>query len=196
MVISESFQVASIIEKLPSGQKDFKNYLKYKRKEMSLEDLILRLRIEEDNSGSDKRMNPTTPKANIVEHGTNSKDKQSTKMKNKFEPKEGISKKTYQPSKFLGKCFNCDKQSHKLIDYRLLKRKKKNETYAMGINNDELVMVVSEVNLVDLNPKEWWLDTGATCYVCSNKNAFFILELYEREKLCIVNSATSQVKGK
>ncbi len=37
MVISESFQVAAIIEKLPPGWNDFKNYLKHKRKEMAVE---------------------------------------------------------------------------------------------------------------------------------------------------------------
>ncbi|KAK6121886.1 hypothetical protein DH2020_044370 [Rehmannia glutinosa] len=41
MVVSESFQVAAIIEKLPPLWKDFKNYLKHKRKEMGLEDLIV-----------------------------------------------------------------------------------------------------------------------------------------------------------
>ena len=49
MVLSESFQVAEIIEKLPPSWNEFKNYLKHKRKEMGLEDLIVRLRIEEDN---------------------------------------------------------------------------------------------------------------------------------------------------
>ena len=38
MEISESFQVAAVIEKLPPSWKDFKNYLKYKRKEMGLKD--------------------------------------------------------------------------------------------------------------------------------------------------------------
>lgn len=47
MSLSESFQVAAIIEKLPPLWKDFKNYLKHKRKEIELEDLIIRLRIEE-----------------------------------------------------------------------------------------------------------------------------------------------------
>ena len=56
MVLSESFQVASIIEKLPPNWKDFKNYLKHKRKEMKLEDLIMRLRIEEDNRVSEKKV--------------------------------------------------------------------------------------------------------------------------------------------
>ena len=46
MTLSETFNVATIIEKLPPAWRDFKNYLKHKRKEMSIEDLIVRLRIE------------------------------------------------------------------------------------------------------------------------------------------------------
>ena len=55
MSLSESFKVAAIIEKLPPLWKEFKNYLKHKRKEMRLEDLIVRLRIEEDNRASEKK---------------------------------------------------------------------------------------------------------------------------------------------
>ncbi|XP_022880640.1 uncharacterized protein LOC111397908 [Olea europaea var. sylvestris] len=55
MKLSESFQVAALIEKLPPSWKDFKNYLKHKRKEMKLKDIIVRLRIEEDNRKSEKR---------------------------------------------------------------------------------------------------------------------------------------------
>jgi len=70
MILSESFQVAAAIEKLPPGWKDFKNYLKHKRKEMNIEELIVRLRIEEDNRGSKKKgFNPAAAKANVVEHG-------------------------------------------------------------------------------------------------------------------------------
>ena len=72
MVLGESFQVAVVIEKLPPTWKDFKNYLKYKRKEMSMEDLVVRLRIEEDNKRYDKKGVHTSPevKANFVEHGS------------------------------------------------------------------------------------------------------------------------------
>ena len=55
MIINEVFQVAAFIEKLPPSWKDFKNYLKHKRKEMTLEDLIVRLKIEEDNRHAKKR---------------------------------------------------------------------------------------------------------------------------------------------
>ncbi|XP_023763186.1 uncharacterized protein LOC111911665 [Lactuca sativa] len=49
MDLNDSFQVASMVENLPPGWIDFKNYLKHKRKEMSVEELVVRLRIEEDN---------------------------------------------------------------------------------------------------------------------------------------------------
>ncbi|KAH1081269.1 hypothetical protein J1N35_021030 [Gossypium stocksii] len=49
IVISESFLVAAIIEKLSPAWNDFKNYLKHKRKEMPKEDLIVKLQTEEDN---------------------------------------------------------------------------------------------------------------------------------------------------
>ncbi|XP_075076374.1 uncharacterized protein LOC142163024 [Nicotiana tabacum] len=69
LVINEAFQVAAMIEKLPPLWKDFKSYLKHKGKEMSLEDLIVQLRIEEDNKTADKRGrgNSTIMGAIIVE---------------------------------------------------------------------------------------------------------------------------------
>ena len=114
MTISESFQVASVIEKLPSGWKEFKNYLKHKRKETSLEDLVVRLRIEEDNRGSDKRFKTTSERANIVEHGEGSRGK---KPANKLGAKGAAFKKKNQ-QKFVGKCFNCDKEGHRAADCR------------------------------------------------------------------------------
>ena len=77
MELSESFQVVAIVEKLPLSWKDFKNYLKHKRKEMRLEDLIVRLKIEEDNRVSEKKVgkHPMEPKANLVEPKANKKIK-------------------------------------------------------------------------------------------------------------------------
>ena len=57
------------MEKLSPAWRDFKNYLKYKRKELKLENLIVRLRIEEDNRKSEKRSkkNSYEAKANVIE---------------------------------------------------------------------------------------------------------------------------------
>ena len=51
----DQFQVAVIIDKLPLLWKDFKNTLKHKTKEFSLESLITRLRIEEEGRKHDKK---------------------------------------------------------------------------------------------------------------------------------------------
>ena len=64
------------MEKLPPAWKDFK-YLKHKRKELKLKDLIVRLQIEEDNCKFEKRSNKNSyeSKANMIE---DSKEKAST----------------------------------------------------------------------------------------------------------------------
>ncbi|GAA0156600.1 hypothetical protein LIER_14057 [Lithospermum erythrorhizon] len=76
MVVSKSFQVVAIIKKLPTGWKDFKNYLKHKRKEMIVKEVALRLRIEEDSrkemNGEKNGSKPMLgeAKSNVVEHGS------------------------------------------------------------------------------------------------------------------------------
>ena len=99
MTLSDSFQVAAIIEKLPPTWKDFKNYLKHKCKEMNLEELIVRLRIEEDNRGYEKTSASSFmgAKANIVE--------QSSKKKRKHNV-EGPTQGSNGPMQFKGKCYS------------------------------------------------------------------------------------------
>ncbi|KAL0307597.1 UNVERIFIED_CONTAM: hypothetical protein Sangu_3020700 [Sesamum angustifolium] len=91
MKLRESFQVASMIEKLPPLWKDFKNYLKHKRKEMGLEDLIVKLRIEEDNRLSEMKSGKLQieAKVNLMEQNGN------TSIKRKrvdYKPKKGRAK--------------------------------------------------------------------------------------------------------
>ncbi|XP_070031624.1 uncharacterized protein [Nicotiana tomentosiformis] len=109
MVINEAFQVTAFIEKLPPLWKDFKNYLKHKRKEMTPKDLIVRLRIEEDNKAAEKksRGNSTIMGANIIEEASTS----NSKRKKSSGPKNYPSKK-----KFKGNCHNCGKVGHKAMD--------------------------------------------------------------------------------
>ncbi|PON80618.1 Zinc finger, CCHC-type [Parasponia andersonii] len=139
---------------------------------MRIEDLVLRLRIEEDNKRSKKnRTNSSSEaKVNIVEHGQSSKSKKNKSSKgNKLRLKGGISKK----QKFQRKCFNCEKRGHKALDYRLPKKKKNEANIVDEITQDvsdiDLCIVISKMNLFGYNSKEWWPDIDATRHVCSDK---------------------------
>lgn len=94
MTIDEAFQVTSIIEKFPPTLKDFKNYLKRKRKEISFENLIMILRIKEDKCHVDKRgSSHIKVKANIVKTSKLKKKKIDKAFSSRLNPKGRISKK-------------------------------------------------------------------------------------------------------
>ena len=64
------------------------------------------------------------------------------------------------------------------------------------VSNIDLTSVISDVNLVGSNPKEWWIDTGATCHVYLDKKMFSTFEPIETgEKVFMGNSATLEIKG-
>ncbi|XP_073133324.1 uncharacterized protein [Henckelia pumila] len=195
MVLSETFQVAAIIEKLPPTWNDFNNYLKHKQKEMNVEELIVRLRIEEDNKSSEKRLySSSAAKANIIEQKKSSKAKRFAGGGSKLGPKKDTFKK-----KFLGKCYNCGGPGHKSSECKKPKRNREAnllEDISKEVSNMDICAVISEVNMVGSNPREWWIDTGATCHICYEKDIFATLDESENgEKLFMGNSATSDIKG-
>ncbi|XP_071916128.1 uncharacterized protein [Coffea arabica] len=63
------------------------------------------------------------------------------------------------------------------------------------MENMNLTAMVSEVNMIGSNPKEWWIDTGATRHVCTNKDLFTTFEKVEGEKMFMGNSASSAIEG-
>ena len=142
---------------------------------MRLEDLIVRLRIEEDNRASEKKAGKgiMESKANVVEQGQTSHNNKKRKYSGNG-PKQGPTKK------FQGKCYVCNKQGHRAKDCHSRKKqgnpKKKrpqaNVTEVDDVSDMNLSTVVSEVNFIGSNIKEWWVDTGATRHVCSNKKMF------------------------
>ncbi|XP_070005782.1 uncharacterized protein [Nicotiana sylvestris] len=143
LVINEAFQVAVMIEKLSPLWKDFKNHLKHERKEMSLEDLIVRLRIKEDNKAAEKKghENSAIMGANIVEDTSQNK----RKGKQASRPKSNPSKK-----RFNGNCYNCEKAGHKSTECRAPKKDKKKGQANMVENHedvDDLCTMLFECNL-------------------------------------------------
>ncbi|KAK1427770.1 hypothetical protein QVD17_16465 [Tagetes erecta] len=140
MVLSETFQVAAMVEKLPPSWVDFKNYLKHKRNEMIVDELVVRLRIEEDNRLALKESQvQSLAKTNMVEHGQSSKGHNGFKGKGKAKdvnlgPKKYAKKKDYDP--FKGKCYNCGEHGHQVEKCKQPKRER-----AHVVEDDEMNMV-------------------------------------------------------
>ena len=67
MGLNSNFLVSSIIEKLPPTWKDFKLYLKHLMEEMTFDQLVLKLQVEEDNRKTEKDCGTSLdPNANMV----------------------------------------------------------------------------------------------------------------------------------
>ena len=65
------------------------------------------------------------------------------------------------------------------------------------VSEIDLTAVIFEVNLVGSNPKEWWIDTGATRHVCSDKMMFSPLNQLRLEKRCSWGTLSHRIsKGK
>ena len=113
-------------------------------------------------------------------------------------PKQGLTKK------FQGKCYVCNKQGHRAKDCHSRKEQgnpKKKLPQANVIEVDDvsdmnLSVVVSEVNFINSNTKEWWVDIGATHHVCLDKKMFSSYQSIDNgEQLFMGNSSSSKVEG-
>ena len=54
---------------------------------------------------------------------------------------------------------------------------------AQDVYEISLYAIVSYMNLVRPNLREWWINTGATWHVCSNKELFTTFKLIEWGKV-------------
>ncbi|GJX64038.1 zinc finger, CCHC-type containing protein [Tanacetum coccineum] len=123
------------ISQLPQSWVDFKKYLKHKRKEMSVEDLVVRLRIEEDNRLAQKdTYTPDSAKANMIELVRSSsrsnpkgkgKDKRKNDKKSKGKSEYLSHKARIMKQKFQGTCYNCDQPGHRAANCKMLARCRK-----------------------------------------------------------------------
>ncbi|KAF3615187.1 putative transcription factor MYB21-like [Capsicum annuum] len=153
LIVNDAFQVAAIVEKLPPLWKGFKNYLKHKRKEMIVEDLIFRLRIEEDNKAVERRS-----KRNSTINGTHIVEDDQNHFKKRKKAEQGSN----QPKK------------------------------SSRENASTVVRLATKCNLTG-NPREWWMDSGATRYLCANKELFSSFAPAQVEEMIYMdNSATAK----
>ncbi|GJZ13131.1 retrotransposon protein, putative, ty1-copia subclass [Tanacetum coccineum] len=201
MTFSETFQVTAIIEKLPLSWVEFKNYLKHKRNEMSVEDLVIRLHIEEGNKLAQKNTyTPDFAKANMVEP-TRSSSKSNSKgngkgiakndknSKGKVEyltPKAGIVKK-----KFHGTCYKYNQPGHRAANCKMLKQvtlclaNMVNDNVDMIAMVSDVIAMIFEVNLVADNGEKLYMGNSTTADIKGEGDV--ILKMTSKKELKLTN---------
>ncbi|ONH94399.1 hypothetical protein PRUPE_7G014200 [Prunus persica] len=112
MNLDEQFQVAIIIHKLPPSWKDFKNALRHKTKEFSLESLITRLHIEEEARKHDMKEEVLLISNNNKNHNSNRNQTTAALKTNgkNMKIKTGTATTTTRIEMFL--CYNYHKPGH------------------------------------------------------------------------------------
>ncbi|XP_077214618.1 uncharacterized protein LOC143849484 [Tasmannia lanceolata] len=180
MDLPEPFIVGALIEKLPESWIDYKNNMKHKRKDMSLEEVIVHIRIKEKNSSlinSDKAKELTS-KANLVEDnnrkfgnkvGNKGKKYNNNNSHNKHDTRLKAVNSAVKKKK---NCFVCGKPGHYAQQCRHKKSDQGGKPIANLVESDIIAAVlVSEANMVS-GEKNWVVDSGATQHICANKSAF------------------------
>ncbi|XP_050378406.1 uncharacterized protein LOC126795654 [Argentina anserina] len=211
MGLNPNFLVGSIIQKLPPTWKDFKIYLKHLTEDMNFEQLVLKLQVGEDNRKNEKAdAISLEPTANMV-GGSPSKAKfQKNKGKNTaakpivIAGRNPLAPQKTKPfkKKHIGGCWVYGKPGHKAKECRLRKDQGGGAGGSGNFNQANLVEsenqfigVVAEANLVT-NSTDWWMGTGVTRHVCSQREMFSSYQSINKgESLFMGNATTAKVEG-
>ncbi|CAJ2637004.1 unnamed protein product [Trifolium pratense] len=216
MPLHEQFQISVIIDKLPPSWKDFKNQLRHKTKEFSIEGLITRLRIEEESRKQDMKeeekilvVSNTNKKkfgAALKPTGKPLKNQNQSRVQNRVKngnPVRGHMAKQHQQQPpprndavepFY--CFNCWKTGHISKKCRNPKRPKPANLAHINVNvaDEPYAAMITEINMVG-GTDGWWIDTGATRHVCYDRAMFKTYTNAENKKVQMGNAHTSDVAG-
>nr|GEW73876.1 DNA polymerase zeta catalytic subunit-like [Tanacetum cinerariifolium] len=181
--INSNFLVGSIIEKLPQSWKNFNLYLKHLTDDMSFEQLVLKIRVEEDNKMIEKAYAYSIePNANL-----DGKKDYTQQMNNNF-------KKVYH-------CWVCGKLGHKAKDCRHKKEhgggtSRGNSNQANHVQFSKEFAGVIE-SFLTTNVVDWWYDTGCTKHICNSRRMFVSYQkLNELEPMFMGNRTSSKIERK
>ncbi|KAK4381705.1 hypothetical protein Sango_2941800 [Sesamum angolense] len=175
----EILQANVLLEKFPPSWNDYRNHLKHKKRDLTLQELISHMRTRRQ---TDRFQRKGQKFKKNVQHKSH-KGNDGKIQKNKCQ------------------CYCCGKIGHKA--YQCYQRKdqqktnqKQNPQLNLAETEEIIAAVVVEANLVE-NKVDWILDTGASKHFCANKELFHEFhEASDGECVFMGNSATAGVMGK
>ncbi|CAN1352538.1 Retrovirus-related Pol polyprotein from transposon TNT 1-94, partial [Linum perenne] len=207
MKMCDIFQANVLIEKLPDSWSEYKNKLKHKKRDMTLEELIGHMKIEEANKQKDKDVisNSLSVKANIVEsRNSDRKIKAANQSKRpawKNKNHTSFKRPGYNQEPSKAGCYVCGRTGHKA--YQCHHRKGGNSSQGprpqaniIEAEQKTFAAMITEVNNAE-GKAEWIIDSGATKHFCSDKEQFTEFEAVNTgEVVYMGNASSAQIKGK
>ncbi|PWA56669.1 hypothetical protein CTI12_AA416470 [Artemisia annua] len=158
MEMCEILQANVLLEKFPPLWNDYRNQLKHKKRDLSLQELISHMRTEEANRLKDKQISNSTSsvKVNLVESAGTSKNRNKGKEKNvkdhqrkNFTPRQN----DHKIQKPKGSCYVCGKGGHKAYQCKDRKdQQNQNQSLDTEFNHQFESEILSSLNMaVSLN---------------------------------------------
>ncbi|KAK9683745.1 hypothetical protein RND81_10G161700 [Saponaria officinalis] len=205
-----------VMQDVSPSWSDYRNHLKHKKKDLSLQELVGHMRTEEANRLKDKPVSLpiNTAKVNLIESsgpsyaGMSNVAKFKGKGKTKGGPgqakNQGPSTKINGPEKHTKLVPKIQKSAGTLVCYVFGKSghkayqctQKKTAEANVAETDDIIAVLIVEANLVG-NVAEWILDTGASRHFCADKGLFAKFEeVTDGECVYMSNSSSAMITGK
>ncbi|GKU90569.1 hypothetical protein SLEP1_g4551 [Rubroshorea leprosula] len=195
--IDDNLKVVAIIDKLPPSSKEFQKMMRHKQNEIIVENLLSRIRVEEEARNQDARTtnggntlkvnfvatNDSFPKNNNIKYNAQLRSKKKIVKKNCGNHSVGRPSQNFKnqglPSKQNSNaCFVFGKLGHTT---RVCKFRKCGPNPQVNITKEPFVVMLSDINMLN-GGEGWWIDSGAVRHVCKDKSWFKTFFEYDVEK--------------